>query len=102
MEGWIGPRTGPHASEEKNSFPLLGIEPKSLGCPARSLVIITTALARLHLSLKRTENIFERTMSATVVPFLQFLGRMNRLAGKGFIKKIRRTFKDQHQSNCCT
>jgi hypothetical protein len=34
--------------EEKNLLPLPGIETRFLGCPARSVVTITTTLSRLY------------------------------------------------------
>lgn len=43
-EGWMDPRAGKDAKKKrKQHLPLLGIETRLLGCPARSLDITGTA-----------------------------------------------------------
>jgi len=52
--GWVGPTAGLHVLEKKNFSPLLGIEPRFFGLPARSLFPKLTPVSTLRTVILRS------------------------------------------------
>jgi hypothetical protein len=74
---WVGLRTGLDV-EKRKFLTLLGLEPRYLGRPARSLVAISTELSRLPYTLQATQNfqLFSFKFSSVGKPKMDLVCRL--------------------------